>query len=211
MKYDDLPPRMAALPTDRAGHPVPWFVATIDGEPDFRVIRPDGIGEALKYDLCWVCGQTLGTRFAAFTIGPMCAVNRNTAEPPSHRDCAVFSARHCPFLSEPRMKRRETNLPADTVAPAGIALRRNPGVALVWITRRWRAWLQPDRESVLFALGDPTEALWFAHGRQADRGEVLEAIDSGMPALREIAAEEGEAALGMLERLYHAAMPYVPA
>lgn len=29
----EMPRRMAELPTDKAGHPVPWFVAFIDGRP----------------------------------------------------------------------------------------------------------------------------------------------------------------------------------
>src|SRR5262245_17927108 len=101
-----LPARMARLPISPAGYPVPWFVATIKGEPDFRVIGPDKIARAVRADLCWLCGQTLG-RFKAFVGGPMCAVNRTSAEPPSHRECAEYAVRACPFLTRPRMRRNE--------------------------------------------------------------------------------------------------------
>jgi hypothetical protein len=35
----------------------------------------------------------------SFVVGPMCGINRNSAEPPSHKECAQWSARNCPFLS----------------------------------------------------------------------------------------------------------------
>ena len=108
----DMPGRIALLPRNKVGYPVPWFVATINGQPDFRVIRTDGIQIALKRGLCWVCGVPfLRQEDRAFTIGPMCAVNRVSAEPPSHRDCAVYSAMACPFLATPNMVRRDRHKP----------------------------------------------------------------------------------------------------
>lgn len=44
----ELPRRMAELPTDHIGRPVPWFVAWIDGKPDFRVIGPGKLQSALR-------------------------------------------------------------------------------------------------------------------------------------------------------------------
>src|SRR5215467_3774641 len=94
-----LPKRMLALPIDGRGYPVPWFVAWIRGEPDFRVIKPGGAEIAYHRNLCWLCGQRLGT-YKTFVIGPMCTLNRVSAEPPSHRDCAEFAAKACPFLTQ---------------------------------------------------------------------------------------------------------------
>lgn len=206
----DWPARILALPRDRAGHPVPWFVAWIAGEPDFRVVRASGIHDAIRYDRCWVCGDRLGTKWSAFTIGPMCALNRTTAEPPSHRECAIFSATHCPFLTTPAMGRRESRMPEEAIHPAGTMIRRNPGVALVWITRRWR--LFPDGSGgVLIDVGDPVETMWFAHGREATRDEVLASIDSGLPILQDMAAAEGPKALEQLEAQRVRALELVPA
>jgi hypothetical protein len=63
----------------------------------------------------------------------MCAILRISGEPPSHRECAEFSARACPFLSRPDMVRREDRLP-DAAKFNPLMLERNPGVAMVWIT-----------------------------------------------------------------------------
>ena len=35
-----MPSRIAALPVDERGYPVPWFVAWIDGKPEFRCADP---------------------------------------------------------------------------------------------------------------------------------------------------------------------------
>jgi hypothetical protein len=82
------------------GYPVPWFVAWVNGHADFRVIDSPKLPLAVRNSLCWICGQPLlGKR--AYLIGPMCAVNRVSAEPPSHVRCAEWSARACPFLTRP--------------------------------------------------------------------------------------------------------------
>lgn len=212
----EMPERIAALPVNHVGYPVPWFVAWIDGKPDFRVIGHDGIRTALMQKRCWVCGMSFdGQEDRAFVIGPMCAVNLVTAEPPCHLECAVYSATHCPFLIMPNMTRRDRHKPAGTVAPAGIAIARNPGVALFWVTG-WRSWT-PERQprahggGVLFRLGPAKQALWFAHGREATRDEVLASIDSGLPLLREMAEEDGPDAIAELAAMHERALAYLPA
>src|SRR5437764_29347 len=97
-----LPSRLKLLPVDERGFPVPWFVAWIDGKPDFRVVDQRKMAIAVSEKRCWVCGDFLG-RYMAFVIGPMCAVNRVSSEPPSHRECAEFSVRACPFLTKPKV------------------------------------------------------------------------------------------------------------
>src|SRR4051812_23024705 len=104
-RFPDAPPGIAALRVDGRGFPVPWFLAWNGrGEPDFRYVHPERAMQAIKRQCCWICGQQLG-RMKAFVIGPMCAVNRVSSEPPSHPLCADFAARVCPFLSRPLAKR----------------------------------------------------------------------------------------------------------
>jgi hypothetical protein len=125
----NTPDRIAKLPIDRRNFAVPWFVEWINGEPDFRVVDAHKIGEAIRYRKCWICGERLG-RFLVWLIGPMCIINRTSAEPPSHRDCAEYAVRVCPFLANPNMRRNEHKLPPETVSAAGHMLRRNPGLSL---------------------------------------------------------------------------------
>ncbi len=203
----EMPPRMAKLPRDKHGRPVPWFVAWPDGQPDHRIARGGRFHEALARGACWVCGGHIGA-YKSFVIGPMCAVNRVTSEPPSHRDCAVYSTRSCPFLTTPRMRRRDSGKPEGVVSPGGDMISRNPGVALVWTTKRYRR--ERVDNGVLLRIGDPTETLWFAEGREATRAEVLESIESGLPILRAIAQEDGPAAVTELEAMTAVALQLIP-
>jgi hypothetical protein len=209
-----IPPCMRQLPRDHAGRPVPYFAARLaDGSRDFRVTSPAAVRDAVRRGLSWVCGRPFLPRDEhAFVLGPMCGVTGTTAEPPCHLDCAVYSARACPFLATPQMTRRERRMPEGTAEPPGIMIRRNPGVTLVWVTapRRWACQREPGG-GLLFNVGDtPGRALWFARGRDATRAEVLESIESGLPLLREMAERDGPGAVADLTRMTARALELIP-
>ena len=204
-----MPDRIRALPVCPTRNvPVPWFVVWIDGKPEFRVADADKRVLAVTEKLCWVCGQKLGA-FLSFVIGPMCSVNRISSEPPSHRECAEFSVRACPFLSKPHMVRRENNLPEDK-RHDGRMIARNPGCAAVWTTKSYKV-VSDGAGGWLVQIGDPTDVTWWAEGRTATRDEVLASIDSGLPLLRDTFPVTDTAALLELGRLATAAMKYLPA
>lgn len=181
MNTIEIPPRMRRLPLDKAGRPIPWFVADIDGVRDPRVADSAKWAEAVRFGRCWVCGGPTGVNLA-FVIGPMCAVNRVTAEPGCHRECAIYSARACPFLATPTMRRRERGLDEYDLGPEpGTPIKRNPGVTAVWMTREWS--LMKTDTGPLVSLGEPIDVLWFTQGRAATRDDCEAAITSGLPAL----------------------------
>ena len=207
MNLPDMPARIARLPRDHRGFPVPWFVRRIDGEPDFRLVEPGKLAAAHK-GRCWTCGEPLGVH-RVYVIGPMCVINRVTSEPASHRDCAEFAARACPFLTRPRMRRNQKDLPEDRTVP-GIHLDRNPGAVALYETRTAR----PFRagEGVLFRLGEPTRVDWFAEGRPATRAEIIASIESGYPQLLEVATRyDGPDGVRELERQRGRALELLPA
>ena len=207
MRRVHMPTRISALPVSETGYPVPWFVDCSTGTPDFRVVGRGKVKLAFERGLCWICGQPLG-RYKSFVIGPMCAINRVSSEPPSHRDCGIFAARACPFLTRPRMVRNEKGLPVDRVEPPGIALARNPGVAAVWTTRSFAPF--PVDQGSLFSFDDPSELLWFAQGRSATDAEVRASIESGMLFLEAAAALEGPEAVEGLHREIDQARRFLP-
>lgn len=182
-----LPPlteRIARLPLDERGYPIPFFVATLNGAPDFRFADPEKLVACIKQKLCWVCGEPLG-RWKVFGIGPMCAITRTSSEPPSHLTCMLWSVKGCPFLSRPGMVRREdetTEANKDNVA--GIMIDRNPGVTAVWITAGYKVFRDPQGKP-LFEVGEPDRVSWWSQGRPAMRAEVLASIESGLPRLVE--------------------------
>ena len=183
-----LPIRMRHLRVHR-GYPVPWFVEVIDGVPEFRAANAVRWRDAIRDARCWVCGERLG-RHRVYVIGPMCAVNRTTSEPPCHAECAEWSAQHCPFLSRPHMVRRDATAlmqQTDVEEAGGLPLLRNPGVALLWWTRVFKVFRPHigNQTMPLIELGEPERVRWFAEGRPATRAEVVASIESGLPALRE--------------------------
>lgn len=204
----DEPRRIAALPHDKHGRPVPFFVAWVDGQPDHRIADQPKVLDAVRFDLCWICGEP-GGAFKAFTVGSMCVVNRVAAEPPAHRECAVFSVMSCPFLTRPNMVRRENGKPDGVVDPGGTMLLRNPGAIAVWVTKKFA--IQPTPTGPLWRFGDPTEVLWYAEGRTATRGEVDESIRTGLPLLQAEAEKDGPRALADLDAQVVQAQRWLPA
>ena len=191
-ELDPLPRQMEHLPVDPdRGYVVPWFVDWINGKPEFRAMDGRKYVRAIREKLCWVCGEKLKGVYC-FTAGPMCGINRTSAEPPSHIDCARWSARNCPFLSNPNMVRREDGLIDNAKcrehAP-GLMITRNPGVTMLWFTREYEVF-NDGKGNPLLQMGRPSGVEWFCHGRPATREEVEESIANGIGALEAMARTE---------------------
>jgi hypothetical protein len=215
----EMPFRVQTLPRDARGFPVPWFVQWFDngkpgdpgiGVPDFRVVDYRRMRQALISPRCWVCGGVMGVH-RVFVIGPMCAVTKTTSEPPNHRACAEFAAKACPFLTKPRMRRNDKDLPGEAVDAAGLPLDRNPGVVCLYETGHYKPFkAQAGNEGILFRLGMPTQISWWYEGRRATRAEVEHSINSGLPLLEELAKQDGPDALAELAAKHALTEQYFP-
>src|SRR4029077_5467623 len=104
---------------------------------------------------------------------------------------------HCPFLSQPAMVRREGDLPAEAEAPGGIAIKRNPGVICLWITRSYEIF-NDGHGKPLVTLGEPAEVTWWREGRPATRAEVDASVNGGLPTLLAAAKSDGAFAVEAL-------------
>lgn len=203
-----IPFRMRALLINDKGFPIPWFVhIDHNGKADFRIIGRGKVVEAINKRKCWLCGQQLGT-YQVFTIGPMCVVNRVSAEPPSHLSCAEYAVRACPFLNNPRMRRNEKDFPEDGKALGGLMIMRNPGVTALWVARDYKPFKVDN--GMLIRIGLPDRVLWYAQGREATRAEVDESIDSGLPILKKEAASQGKGAVEELDKAILIARKLMP-
>lgn len=211
------PARIARLPLDKRGYPIPWFVAILDdGEPEFRAMDGRKLVIAIRDRRCWVCGDRLGAHLA-FPIGPMCAVNRVTAEPPNHYECARWSVENCPFLTRPHMVRREDEFTAALEADGGVSghmIKRNPGATAIWVTRTYDVF-DDGKGKPLIKIGPAECVEWYAEGRRATRAEVLASIESGFPLLdalcdNEITPARREAARTMLRLQRQAVEAWLP-
>ena len=95
----DIPPALAARPTDRRGLPIPYSAGTT---PEGEYV-PTAV-DAMKAWMCGterrcgVCGELMGY-WVAFVGGPMSAETRTYTTPPMHIDCAEASIALCPHIA----------------------------------------------------------------------------------------------------------------
>lgn len=191
-KEIEMPARIARLPRDRRGYPIPMFVEKPQekgGEPDFRIMSERHFERCVKHDACWICGEPLGSK-VAFVVGPMCCVNLISAEPPSHYECAEYSVQVCPFLSIPSAKRREAGLPDEIKEPGGVMIKRNPGVIAIWVTKKSYKLLRLGN-GMLISMGEPIRMEFWTKGRRASLTEIEEAVREGFPTLLDAANKQG--------------------
>jgi hypothetical protein len=204
----ERPARIMALPLDERGYPVPYFVAWFDGKPDFRVADELKMIQCIRGRRCWICGGPLG-KFQTFAIGPMCAVNRVSSEPPAHLECAHYAARACPFLLMPSAGRRSVSTMPEGTHVHEMAHQRNPGVILLWTsTLPYRPF--KNAKNILFEVPEPTSLEFWSAGREATPAEIWESFESGVEILRAGTAPQGAQALATLAREVRVAIALLP-
>jgi len=100
----EIPYRLARRPRDRRGYPVPWNVQIgVDGTPLFTVNNVERHMQAIREELCPICGERLG-KWRWFVGGPRSAFDPHGAyfDLPGHHDCEQYALQVCPWLSTPR-------------------------------------------------------------------------------------------------------------
>lgn len=206
-----IPDRLKSRPFDARGFLIPWFVDYVNGVPEFRAMDPRKFRRAIVERLCWTCGGMLGVH-KVFVIGPMCAITLTSAEPPSHRDCALYSVMACPFLSKPHAARRIAGLPEDAVDAPGIGLTRNPKVTMLWTTPEYTVFTAgAGVQGYLLKIGRPTRVEFFRERRAATVEEIRESVQTGLPALESMATLEGPDAIAAYRATLTAAARHFPA
>jgi hypothetical protein len=188
-RFPHAPSRIGRLPTDRRGFPAPWFVAWRDGVPQFPVIDAAKLSLAWREELCWVCGDRLGT-YRAWVVGPMSVIEGATPEPPNHRDCAAFSVASCPHLANAQAKYSANHQDHPDFAAQANVSRLRSGATAIWVTKGRGATPFRAGGGLLFGLEEPSSLHWYAQGRLATAGEVREAIAVGLPTLQQAAEAE---------------------
>ena len=117
-----------------AGLPVPYFVATVAGRPDFRLLDPARQRACFVYGKCGICGQA--TPAPTFLIcGPLGLQNRVHTEPPVHEACARYALANCPYLSRENGERR-TDYPAGARESHGGVAAKPTELLLVELDKR---------------------------------------------------------------------------
>jgi hypothetical protein len=103
-----IPERMAHLPRDRRGYPIPWSVYhDATGRPHFQINDDVKRAIALARDWCPICANGLW-RGRWFVGGPLSAFHPDGAyiDPPMHSECAHYALMACPYLAAPDYAKR---------------------------------------------------------------------------------------------------------
>ena len=204
---NSIPKTMSKLPLDDRKRPIPWFVAMIEGKPDFRIADGRKAVLAVTEKRCWICGEKLESR-KVFVIGPIASITRVHGEPPCHSECAKYAAMACPFLTKPKVNRRESNMPEGTFVP-GEGINRNPGVCLLWYCSSFELFAV-ENGGRLFSIGNPSKVEWFAEGRKATHTEIMESFESGLPYVRQHAIDRGVKDASIVEKMIECARRLIP-
>lgn len=202
-----IPERMLHLRIDPIRNlPIPWFVPMVDGKPEWRAADGEKRALAFATRACWICGYPIRREdYYYFVLGPMCGLNRISAEPAMHGECAFYSVKACPFLTRPRLERRPLAEGQEREPSPGIMLERNPGCCAVWVTRDFQL-VNGGEGGLLVQVGDPLTVQWYAEGRLATREQVLTSIITGIPHLKVEGPEQWEE----LARLWLRLDPWLP-
>lgn len=97
-----MPPRVAALPRDERGYPIPATAfRNAAGVPDFRVIDAAQNQRLMRSHRCGICGEVMG-KYVAFVGGKASMASRCFYDIGMHKECAEYALKTCPFLAAPK-------------------------------------------------------------------------------------------------------------
>lgn len=104
-----VPARMAHLPKDRRGYPIPVIV-TLDraGEPLFTINDEIKGDRCAAESLCTICGGELEVGDMWWVGGPLSALHPNGAfmDGAMHEECSTYAMRVCPYIAMPSYGKR---------------------------------------------------------------------------------------------------------
>lgn len=161
VRQTPMPERIAALPRDGRGYPVPWFVPVIDGKPDMQLLDERKQLRAIKERRCAVCGEPVGY-WIAFITGPLGVANRVVNDPGMHEECARYAIAVCPFIARAGARRAAKHHPDSERAIGGVDAR--PDRMALYVTRSYRA-ISPDGRNVLIRMAPAARIEWFVDGQ----------------------------------------------
>jgi hypothetical protein len=177
-----LPSRMAKLPRDPRGYPIPVIVLIDqDGRPHFQINDDVIVQRCLRDRLCSICGERL-TRGTWFIGGAMSAFDPHGAyiDGPVHGECARYALQVCPYLAAPNYARRldgKTNprVPDHVVTLDRTVLEGRPTIFVAVMSRGfdlgrgdWQPVYRPRRPYM--------RVEYWRHGQQLDPAAAIDQL-----------------------------------
>lgn len=121
----EIPKSLRTRPKDRRGYPIAYIVVQAkDGTPIFTTNDYAKVQECVRKRLCGLCGKKMKGGMW-FIGGKRCFTDYNGAflDPPSHRECAEYALKVCPYLAAPSYAGRiDDKLPKGVELPAGLRI-----------------------------------------------------------------------------------------
>lgn len=206
-----IPPRMAHLPKDPRGYPIPAMVLIDDGgRPHFQINDERLRQGCIKADNCVICGRKL-FRGRWFVGGPLSAFSERGLyiDPPLHKECMEYAMAVCPYLAAPNygkeigtktLKGRTTSGVGIKVDPTTIAERPDWFVAVMAVGQDYKfatgdfAAFGYDAKDVRYVrhhVGSAREIQIWRHGQRVTDPAAVE--DFCRNTVRRLLAEYGEA------------------
>jgi hypothetical protein len=96
-----MPERIAQLPRDARGYPIPYVVQRDQtGQPLFIVNNRDLANHCVRRKLCSICGEKM-VKELWFVGGPQSAFHPHGAyyDSAMHHDCLQYALRVCPYMA----------------------------------------------------------------------------------------------------------------
>jgi len=164
-----LPRRMLGIRRDKRGYPIPYLMMDTQIHIDM-----EKQAECMLKRLCMICGKRLDNK-KWFIGGHAAAKNRLFSDLAMHEECARYSLRVCPFLSNSDMKYRK-KYDDDTIFYAGhipgTAKERSP-TQMLMRTNGYRMCRWRDMLYVLANRWDYVEH--WSYGKQVEGAEHMSA------------------------------------
>jgi hypothetical protein len=175
-----IPDRIAALPKDSRGYPIPWNVLTgNDGKPIFTVNDSERHLMALRLQLCPICGGRLGKwRWFVGGILSAFALNGGYYDLPGHHECESFALSVCPYLSAPKYLGRidvpDVNKVPEDVMLANITMMPERPDVFCAVASDSMEILQADLATITIRPKRPYLGIeYWIHGKQVSLEEAL--------------------------------------
>lgn len=103
----EVSPRVAKLPRDRRGLPIPYVVLKDEhNTPDFIVNDTKLVYQCIAEGRCSLCGEKMDDEDVWFVGGQMSGLDPRGMyiDPPVHHECGSFALQVCPYLAFGRYK-----------------------------------------------------------------------------------------------------------
>jgi len=139
-----IPDFLKHLPISEKGYPLPYFVARVNGKPDFRLLDERKQLLCVAHKTCGICGKKLFKGAYYFISGPKGYENKVSTDPAMHRQCAEYSLKTCPHLFYEKAERRQKGL--ENLPPSADMDMNKPDIHLLIKADKFEKFRNPHND-----------------------------------------------------------------